>query len=282
MVPVAVIPAAGFGTRVLPASKVVSKELFPLYNKPAIHYVVLECVRAGIKEVILVLSRRKMDILRYFEPDQELQNFLKSKNKLHLLDELSVFKGLKTDYVIQEEQLGLGHAILCAKKKVGERNFAVLLPDDIYIVGEKIGVIDKLMDVFDSEKLFGGVVLVKRVSKHKLSRYGVIKPAGRKGKNLIYFSGIVEKPKVQEAPSQYAVVGRYVFTPKIFDWIESEGFDENGEIQLANAFGRFSAEKKDAFLACLISGKWLDIGSPDGYIAAFREIARIEKSIRGS
>ncbi len=275
-VPVAVIPSAGFGTRVLPASKVVSKELFPLYNKPAIHYVVLECVSAGINQVILVLSKRKMDIIRYFQPDSELENFLKIKNKLHLLNDLSVFKGLEIDYVIQEEQLGLGHAILCAKEKVGQRNFAVLLPDDIYISSGKIGVIEKLISVFEREKPLGGVVLVKKVSKDKISRYGVIKPVERKGEDMIYFSGVVEKPKPEEAPSRYAVVGRYVFTPKIFDWLESEGYDESGEIQLAGAFGRFSSENKNALLACLVPGKWLDIGSPDGYISAFREIAKIE------
>lgn len=275
MVEVAVIPAAGFGTRVLPASKVISKELFPIYNKPAIHYIVLECVRAGIKEVILVLSKRKMDILKYFEPDPELEKFLEVKGKLNLIQELKVFEKIKIDYVIQEEQLGLGHAILCAKDKVKERNFAVLLPDDIYIVDGKIGVIEKLIEVFRAEKPEGGVVLVKKVQRRKVSKYGVIVPT-KKRENLIYISGVVEKPEPSEAPSLYAVVGRYVFTPKIFDWIESEKFDKAGEIQLAGAFGRFSKEISGSVIACQIQGKWLDIGSPDGYITAFKEIAKIK------
>ena len=128
MVEVAVIPAAGFGTRVLPASKAVSKELFPLYDRPAIHITLSECVRAGIKEVILVLSKRKLDIFRYFQRDPELERFLREKKKLHLLEPLDEFKNINITYVIQREQRGLGHAVLCAEKKVRKRIYWGVIP----------------------------------------------------------------------------------------------------------------------------------------------------------
>lgn len=282
-VEVAVIPAAGFGTRLLPISKVVSKELFPLSNKPAIHYIVLECIAAGIKEIVLVLSRRKMDIFRYFEPDAELESFLENRKKLHLIYELREFKKVKIDYVIQEEQLGLGHAIMCAEEKVQNRNFAVLLPDDIYIIKEdkkkSIGVIKKLIELFEVKRPSGGLILVRRVPKDKVSRYGVVVPIS-KDKNVIRFRGVVEKPNPQDAPSCYAIVGRYVFTPNIFDWLKTESYDSSGEIQLANALGRLSYQDSEAILACEIRGTWLDIGSVDGYLRALKKITDLERSSR--
>jgi len=267
MVEVAVIPAAGFGTRVLPASKAISKELFPLYDRPAIHITLSECVRAGIKEVILVLSKRKLDIYRYFQRDEEIENFLREKNKLHLLKPLEEFKNVKITYVIQKEQKGLGHAVLCAEKKVGKRPFAVLLPDDFFITEKGLTAISELIKVFEKEKPSGGVFLAKKVSKNEISKYGVPRILKRR-KNILWVSGIVEKPSPDKAPSNYAIVGRYVFSPEIFKWIKAEKEDERGEIQLAGAMGKMSENVENSLIAVSLPGKWLDIGSPEGYTRA--------------
>jgi UTP--glucose-1-phosphate uridylyltransferase len=267
-VKVAVIPAAGFGTRLLPATKVISKELFPIYDRPAIHITVSECVKAGIKEIILVLSRRKMDILRYFEKDNELESFLEEKGKKSLLAPLEIFKDVKIDYVIQEKQKGLGDAVLCAREKVGQRNFAVLLPDDIYIPSDGRPAISILIEKFSELRRKGelnpkAILLLKNVPKEKVRNYGVVYISKRKG-NLLLIRGVVEKPAPETAPSQFAIVGRYVFSPEIFDWIEKEKPDEKGEIQLAGAIGNFSYNY--TVVGISIKGKWLDIGNPEDYV----------------
>lgn len=283
MVEVAVIPAAGFGTRVLPASKAVSKELFPLYDRPAIHITLSECVRAGIKEVVLVLSKRKLDIFRYFQKDPELERFLRKKKKLHLLKPLEEFKGINITYVIQKEQKGLGHAVLCAERKVRGRPFAVLLPDDFFITKDGLTAISELIKVFVRENPKGGVFLAKKVLKKDISKYGVPRITRKKG-NIMWVKGTVEKPPPDKAPSEYAVVGRYVFSPEIFRWIKMEREDERGEIQLAGAMGNFSEKVENSFIAVSLSGTWLDIGSPEGYVKASnfflrkKEILSVEKS----
>lgn len=269
-VKVAVIPAAGFGTRLLPATKVVSKELLPIYDRPAIHIVVSECVRAGIREIILVLSRRKMDILRYFEKDQELESFLEEKGKRNLLSSLEIFRDIKIDYVIQERQNGLGDAVLCAREKVGQRNFAVLLPDDIYIPSDGRPAISILIDKFlelwrKGEINPKAILLLRNVQKEKVRNYGIAYIKKRLG-NLLIVGGIVEKPEPELAPSQFAIVGRYVFSPEIFDWIQKEKPDDKGEIQLAGAIGNCSYS--DTVLGISVKGKWLDIGNPQGYVKA--------------
>jgi len=268
-VKVAVIPSAGFSTRVLPASKAISKELFPVFDRPSIHYTVLECVKSGIKKVILVLSRRKMDILRYFERDEELEKFLSEKGKLHLLSSLEVFKNIEIDYVIQEEQKGLGDAILCAKDKVRGENFAVLLPDDIFFSYDGKPAILHLIDKFLERRPKVGVVILQRVKKKDVEKYGIISFSKRVG-NVVIISGVVEKPSVESAPSNFAVVGRYVFSPEIFKYIEMEEHDERGEIQLAGAIGKASCSEfsGDSVLGVIVRGKWLDIGSPEGYVKA--------------
>ncbi len=269
-VKVAVIPAAGFGTRLLPATKVVSKELFPIYDRPAIHIIVSECVRAGIREIILVLSRRKKDILRYFEKDQELESFLEEKGKTKLLVPLEIFRDIKIDYVIQEKQNGLGDAILCAREKVGRRNFAVLLPDDIYIPSDgrpAISIlIDKFLELRQKEQINPkAILLLRNVQKEKVRNYGIAYIRERMG-NLLILGGVVEKPEPELAPSRFAIVGRYVFSPEIFDWIQKEKPDEKGEIQLASAIGNCSYS--ETVLGIAVKGKWLDIGNPEGYIKA--------------
>jgi len=269
-VKVAVIPAAGFGTRLLPATKVISKELFPIYNRPAIHITVSECVKAGIKEIILVLSQRKKDILRYFEKDNELESFLEEKGKKNLLAPLEIFKDLKIDYVIQEKQNGLGDAVLCAREKVGQRNFAVLLPDDIYIPSDGRPAVSILIEKFLEIRQKGeinpkAVLLLRNVPKEKVKNYGVAYIKKRMGSFLIV-GGVVEKPEPELAPSRFAIVGRYVFSPEIFDWIQKEKPDEKGEIQLAGAIGNCSYS--DTVVGVSVKGKWLDIGSPEGYVKA--------------
>ncbi len=274
MVEIAVIPAAGFGTRVLPASKVIPKELFPIYDRPAIHLIALECIKAGIKEIVLVISRRKMDIIRYFEKDEELENFLLSKGREKLLRPLDVFCELKISWVFQEEQKGLGHAVLCAKDRVGNRSFAVLLPDDIFVVENGLYALKKLISIFQMRRPEGGVLLLSKVSDDDVERYGIVKPTRVEDDHIVYFSGVVEKPDKAKAPSRFAVVGRYIFSPEIFKWLETEPEDGRGEIQLAGAIGRFSEQGGDKFIGVVMDGVWLDIGSPDGYVNASEFFAR--------
>lgn len=264
-----VIPSAGFGTRNLPVTKVVPKELFPIYDKPAIHYVVEECVKSGIKEIIFVLSEDKLRILDYFGKNDKLENFLRQKGKIDLLKPLQIFDDIKIDYVIQKEQLGLGDAVLQSKEKIEDENFCVALPDDI-IVSDKPALYE-LIETYkklERKSEITGVVGLFKIPKKELFKYGVVSGKMER-KDTILIEKIVEKPAPENAPSNLAIVGRYVFSRKVFTLLEKEPFDESGEIQLAGAIG-----KAPKIFGKVMSGKWFDVGSKDGFSKAVNFFAK--------
>ena len=254
----AVIPAAGFGTRFLPVTKVVPKELLPIGNKSAIQYVVEEAVASGVEEIILVSHPSKQSIFDYFQPDAKLKDFLQKKGKKKELKELERIESLACiRVVIQEEPLGLGHAILCAREAVGGDRFFVILPD--VLVETEIPACRQLLEVCGGERDWG--VLLERVGQERLSSYGIVR-----GETLPDGSycvrGAVEKPTPKNAPSDLAILGRYLFTPEIFEILEGLRPGAIGEIQLTDAIDRFAKRRQGAGAIC--QGEVFDIGTPQG------------------
>ena len=235
----AVIPAAGWGTRFLPASKAVPKEALPIVDKPVIQYAVEAAAASGIEHVVLVTSQNKKAVEDYFDRNVELEGILEGKGDAARLEQVRALAGLvEVSSVRQQEQLGLGHAVLTAKNLVGGEPFAVLLPDDVFDAGTP--VTRQLLDVF--ERHGAGVVAVNPVADEDVSRYGIIEGERVQG-GAYKLSRLVEKPPLSEAPSRLAIVGRYVFTPEIFDALERTQPGAIGEIQLTDAMNAVAQEQ---------------------------------------
>lgn len=213
----AVIPAAGLGTRFLPATKAQPKEMLPIVDKPAIQYIVEEAAASGIEEIIIVTGRSKRSIEDHFDKSFELEDALLKKGKLSELAGIQKISNLSNiSYIRQKEAKGLGHAILCAKNFIGGEPFAVLLGDDI--VMSETPCLQQLIDIY--RYCNSSVVAVQTVPEDEVSKYGIIKPKGVLGPNLIHVDELVEKPAKEEAPSRYAIMGRYILRPEIFDALE--------------------------------------------------------------
>ena len=264
----AVFPAAGLGTRFLPATKAQPKEMLPLVDKPTIQYVVEEAVASGISEIILVTGRNKRAIEDHFDASFELEYYLNDRGKVEELAQIKTISELASvSYVRQKEPLGLGHAILCARMLVGEEPFAVFLGDDI------IGFADtpcmrQLLDVFERHR--GPVIAVERVPRERIHQYGVI--AGRSiGGNVYEISDLVEKPRAQDAPSDLAIIGRYVLTPDIFDILAETAADKRGEIQLTDGLRELRSRRP--MYAVEFEGKRYDTGDKLGFLKATVEFA---------
>jgi UTP--glucose-1-phosphate uridylyltransferase len=256
MIKKAIIPAAGYGTRSLPITKVIPKEMFPINNKPSIQYVVEEAISAGIEQILMIVSRSKNMIVDYFDDSLELEMFLQKANKSSLLDKVKV-PDIQIFYTRQSYARGLGHAVRLGKDFVGNDPFAVLLPDDL-IVGKGI---KELIDVYDKTK--SHVIGLTEVETERLQNYGVIQGTSVRG-GLYDLVNIVEKPK-QNAPSNLAVIGRYVFTPEIMAALEKVAPDRGGEIQLTDGIKMII--DKDKCYGKIISGQRFDIGSKADYLA---------------
>lgn len=258
----AVIPAAGFGTRFLPATKVVPKELLPIVDKPTIQYIMEEVVSAGIEEVILITGREKGSIEDHFDSSIELENYLKKKGQedlLRMVQEISEMVTLVS--VRQKEPMGLGHAILCAKKTVGEEPFAVLLGDDL--IDAKISCIKQMIDVY--QKMDGALIAIQRVPSSETHQYGIIK--GKKVKDRIFrVEEMVEKPPKGTAPSNLAIIGRYILPPQIFGILEKISPDKRGEIQLTDGLKELS--KSVSVFGYEFFGDRYDAGDKLGYLQA--------------
>ncbi|MDI7258866.1 MAG: UTP--glucose-1-phosphate uridylyltransferase GalU [Thermodesulfobacteriota bacterium] len=258
----AVIPAAGFGTRFLPATKVVPKELLPIVDKPTIQYIVEEVVSAGIEEVILITGRQKGSIEDHFDTSSELESHLKKKGRkdlLQLVQEISEMVTLVS--VRQEEPLGLGHAILRAKKVVGKEPFAVLLGDDL--IDAKIPCIRQMIDVY--QEMDGALLAIQKVPKAETHLYGIIK--GKRVKDRLYrIEEMVEKPEKGKAPSNLAIIGRYILPPRIFDILEKVKPDRRGEIQLTD--GLRELNKTVPIFGYEFMGDRYDAGDKLGYLQA--------------
>jgi UTP--glucose-1-phosphate uridylyltransferase len=262
----AVFPVAGLGSRFLPATKAQPKEMLPVVDKPLIQYAVEEAVAAGINEMIFITGRNKRAIEDHFDKAYELESELEAAGKQALLDMVRtvVPKNITCIYIRQSAPLGLGHAVLCARPVVGNEPFAVLLADDFMDTEPGVRpVLAQMTDVFEYERC--SVLAVQDVPREHTRQYGIVSAAPYRA-NLELVSGIVEKPQPEVAPSTLAVVGRYVLTPRIFDYLENIGTGTGGEIQLTDGIAALMASER--VLACRYDGQRYDCGSKLGYLKA--------------
>lgn len=267
MIKKAVIPAAGLGTRFLPATKSLPKEMLPIIDKPAIHFVVEEAINAGIDDIIIITGRGKRAIEDYFDDSPELEMHLHKKGKNKLLEMVRKISSMANiHYIRQKEPLGLAHAILRAEKHVCNEPFAVLLGDDI--IKSSLPCIHQLIKAYS--KLKSSVIAVQRVEKEKVSRYGIIK--GKPIEEKLYLiEDIVEKPLPEKAPSNMAAIGRYIFTPEIFDCIRSTSPGVGNELQITDSIKILM--KKQRVYALEYNGKRYDIGDKASYVEAIVDFA---------
>jgi len=265
MIRKAVIPAAGFGTRFLPATKAQPKEMLPIVDKPVIQYLVEEAVASGIEEIIIVTGRGKRAIEDHFDHSWELEHTLVEKGKDALLEEVRAIERLaKFVYVRQPKPLGDGHAILCAKEIVGNEPFLVLFGDDI--VDSTVPVARQLIDVFEKTK--SPVLALQEVNPKQVSAYGIVEPKNFSKKNKTFeLINMVEKPVPKDAPSNLAIVGKYVCTPNIFEILEKCQRGKDGEIRLIDGFLSMLKQNKKIF-GHIFEGKRYDTGDKLGLLEA--------------
>lgn len=276
MIKKVVIPAAGLGTRFLPFTKSIAKEMLPIIDKPNLQYLLQEAKDSGIEEVILVVSQTKKEITDYFSHNVELESKLFDSGKdedYKLVYELGEF--MKITFVYQPEPLGLGHAILCAKEAVNGEDFAIILGDDL-VYSEKIPAILQLIQIY--EKYNASVIGVQIIPHENTNRYGIIDIKDKKDTDLFEVLNFVEKPNVEDAPSNYAISGRYVFKNSIFDELETLKPGKGGEYQLTDAM--ISLLKKEVVYAYNFEGIRYDIGSKEGYIKAIIDYSLRRKDLK--
>lgn len=269
----AIIPAAGLGTRFLPATKAMPKEMLPIIDQPTIQYIVEEAIEAGIKDIIIVTGKGKRAIEDHFDYAFELEETLIQRGKLDLLQKVRHSSEVEIHFIRQKEPKGLGHAIWCARKFIGDEPFAVLLGDDIFINDPP--AIKQLLKVFEQKRCC--VIGVNKVSKEETERYGIIEPV-ENGDGIHEVLSLVEKPRMEEAPSNLAVVGRYVLTPEIFPVLEFQHPGADGEIQLTDALQTLNHFQR--IYAYEIEGKRYDVGDKLGYIKAMIESAMERDDLR--
>ncbi len=262
---IAVLPVAGFGTRVLPATKSIPKEMLPIVDRPALQYVVDEAFAAGIEHCVLITGRNKGAIEDYFDEAYELERALELKGKSDLWSELKRLRPKEgtMSFVRQQSARGLGHAVWCARDIVGNQPFAVLLPD--VIVKSDPGCLAQMMDAY--EDVGGNIIAVDEVPEADVSKYGVIAPKGEMGGPLIAMSGMVEKPSVEDAPSRYKITGRYILQPEVMTLLATQEAGAGGEVQLTDAMAR-AMEAGSPFHAFAYDGQDYDCGSKLGYFEA--------------
>ena len=264
----AVIPAAGLGTRFLPATKACPKEMLPIVDKPTIQYIIEEALASGITDILIISGRNKRSIEDHFDRSPELEMNLEEGGKDELLQMVKNIANVNIHYVRQKEPKGLGNAILCAKAFVGNEPFAVLLGDDV-VYNEEYPCLKQLMDVYDVK---GGSVLgCQTVPLEKVSAYGIVVSEATADERIFKVNDMVEKPSIDEAPSRLAVLGRYVITPEIFEILENTAPGRGGEIQLTDAL-KVLAQHQDMYAYDFI-GKRYDVGDKFGYLQATVEYA---------
>lgn len=257
----AIIPAAGYGTRFLPATKALPKEMLPIIDKPTIQYIVEEAVEAGIEDIIIVTGKPKRAIEDHFDRNVELEIELEAKGKLDLLEKIRHATNLANIYYVrQKEMAGLGDAILTAKSFIGDEPFAVLLGDDI-VINEEKPAIKQLIDEYNNTG--SSVIGVQTVAENQTHRYGIIDPKNNSDR-LYEVNTFVEKPAQGTAPSNLAILGRYVLTPGIFKHLEKKHIGAGGEVQLTDAIQMLNEEEK--VYAYDFEGKRYDVGETDGFV----------------
>ena len=263
----AIIPAAGLGTRFLPATKAMPKEMLPIVDKPTIQYIVEEAVKSGIEDIIIVTGKGKRSIEDHFDHAVELEQNLMEKGKLELLDKVQASSNLvDIHYIRQKEPKGLGHAVWCARKFIGNEPFAVLLGDDI--VEAETPCLRQLIDEYD--KTLSSVIGVQTVPENETHRYGIIDPLEKVGRRY-QVNKFVEKPKPGTAPSNLAIMGRYVLTPEIFMLLEDQHVGAGGEIQLTDAIQKLNEIQR--VFAYDFKGTRFDVGEKLGFIETTIEMS---------
>ncbi|MCA0150368.1 UTP--glucose-1-phosphate uridylyltransferase GalU [Rossellomorea vietnamensis] len=273
----AIIPAAGLGTRFLPATKAQPKEMLPIVDKPTIQYIIEEAVASGIEDIIIVTGRGKRAIEDHFDKSYELEETLAKKEKYDILEEVQgISKLANIHYIRQKEPLGLGHAISCASRFIGDEPFAVLLGDDIVHSPEK-PCLKQLIDVY--ERYNSSVIGVQEVPKQEVSKYGVISINNHEMDNgVFHINDLVEKPKLEDAPSNYAIMGRYVLRPEIFEILENQTPGAGNEIQLTDAIKKLNEQQM--VVGYEFEGERHDVGDKFGFIKATVEFALERKDLR--
>ncbi|WLR41578.1 UTP--glucose-1-phosphate uridylyltransferase GalU [Bacillus carboniphilus] len=270
----AIIPAAGLGTRFLPATKAMPKEMLPIVDKPTIQYIVEEAIASGIEDIIIVTGKGKRAIEDHFDFSFELEENLVSKQKFDLLEKVKESSKVDIHYIRQKEPKGLGHAVWCARKFIGDEPFAVLLGDDI-VVAEKPGL-KQLMDQY--EKTLSSVIGVQAVPDEETHRYGIIDPLVQEDR-AYQVNKFVEKPKKGTAPSNLAIMGRYVLTPEIFMFLEKQETGSGGEVQLTDAIEQLNQIQR--VFAYDFEGERYDVGEKLGFIKTQIEFALMNDELKG-
>ncbi|OED33117.1 UTP--glucose-1-phosphate uridylyltransferase [Planococcus maritimus] len=269
----AIIPAAGLGTRFLPATKAMPKEMLPIVDKPTIQYIVEEAIASGIEDIIIVTGKNKRSIEDHFDHAFELEDTLMKKGKMDMLDSVLQTSNVEIHYIRQKQPLGLGHAIWSARKFIGDEPFAVLLGDDIVEHSEPC--LAQLMNQYAQTQ--NSIIGVQQVAKDQTNRYGIIDPISVDNK-LIAVNKFVEKPALGIAPSNYAIMGRYVLTPEIFQFLEKHELGAGGEIQLTDAIQQLN--EKQAVYAYEFEGRRFDVGEKFGFIETTIEFALQRPELR--
>jgi UTP--glucose-1-phosphate uridylyltransferase len=271
----AIIPAAGLGTRFLPATKAQPKEMLPLVDKPTIQYIIEEAVESGIEDIIIVTGRGKRAIEDHFDYSIELEDALLKKEKIEVVEEIRAISEMAhIHYIRQKEPRGLGHAIWCARKFIGNEPFAVLLGDDIVVSEEPC--LKQLIDVY--EQYNGTVLGVKEVEHSEVSKYGIVDPLFMVKEGLFQIESLVEKPSIQEAPSNIAIMGRYILTPEIFEILEEQEPGAGGEIQLTDAIKKISQIQR--VYSYNFEGTRYDVGDKFGFVQATIDFALKRPDLR--
>ncbi|GER67965.1 UTP--glucose-1-phosphate uridylyltransferase [Weizmannia acidilactici] len=270
----AIIPAAGLGTRFLPATKAMPKEMLPIVDKPTIQYIVEEAVESGIEDIIIVTGKGKRAIEDHFDNAWELEQNLAEKGKFDLLDKVRYSSNLANiHYIRQKEPLGLGHAVWCARNFIGDEPFAVLLGDDI--VQNDPPCLKQLIDQY--EETHSSIIGVQQVPEEETHRYGVIAPASKEGRRY-QVDKFVEKPKQGTAPSNLAIIGRYLLTPEIFMFLDKQEKGAGGEIQLTDAIQQLNQIQR--VFAYQFEGKRYDVGEKLGFVKTTIEFALQDENMK--
>jgi len=268
-------PVAGYGTRFLPVTKTIPKEMLPILTKPLIQYAVEEAMSAGISSMAMVTSKHKKAIESYFESHEDVELSIKGTNKESLLDEVNhISEQCNFTYIEQQGMLGLGHAIYTGQPLIGNEPFAVILPDDL-CTSDADSVLTQMTEIFDQHPDCC-IVAIEEVPMTEVDKYGVIDGELLEGSSDTYrVNSMLEKPSPAEAPTNLAIIGRYILTPEIFDVLENTASDKNGEIQITDAL--MTLAKQGKVIAYKFEGTRYDCGSVKGFIEATNEFARLQR-----
>ncbi|MBU7319920.1 UTP--glucose-1-phosphate uridylyltransferase GalU [Paenibacillus oleatilyticus] len=271
----AIIPAAGLGTRFLPATKAQPKEMLPIVDKPAIQYIVEEAISSGIEDIMIITGRNKRAIEDHFDKSMELETILEEKGNQELLGIVQSVSNLAdVHYIRQKQPLGLGHAVLCARKFIGNEPFAVLLGDDI--IQSEPPCLKQMIDLHEATNT--SVIACQEVPWDDVDKYGIVSPLAGQHSHR-YIDGLIEKPERGQAPSNWAIIGRYILTPDIFDILERSEPGRGGEIQLTDALQVLNRLRHMVMFP--VPGRRFDVGDKLGYLEATIEMALEREELRG-